>query len=128
MNMINRIVVMGCLLILATLSIPAQAVTQLVDPTRPANYHGSPTNNNLLRQGKGVVEVDDLNPVLTLQAIRIGQHSRLAVINGQTVKPGGMVSTATLISIEPDAVFLEYEGQSIKLMLLPSSVKKRSIK
>jgi len=61
---------------------------------------------------------------LQLNAVRITDQQRSAIINGQRVAEGERVGTARVVSIESASVTLERTGSRFTLNLLPSTFKR----
>lgn len=92
--------------VLALLS--ALALAQ--DPTRP------PTAAEI-RAWMGEVVAEAVDSDWRLQAILASDQRRLAIINGQRVRPGDRVDGAEVLAIEPDRVVLAHRGREIVLLL-----------
>ena len=88
--------------------LPALALAQ--DPTRP------PTAAEI-RAWMGEVDTEAVDSDWRLQAILASDQRRLAIINGQRVRPGDRVDTAEVLTIEPDRVVLAHRGREIVLFL-----------
>lgn len=95
--------------VLALMSL--DVATALEDPTRPARH--VPTHASQPGQGGWL-----LNSTL------VGPNRRIAVINGAQVSEGESVSGARVVQIHKSYVLLETAGRSIKLQLLPGSIRK----
>ncbi len=87
----------------------------LTDPTRPANWHAR----------SDVPLTADADPVggLILQGVFSAPGQRSAMINGQRVAVGDMVSGATVLLIEKNKVTLSLDGESIELAAMLPTVK-----
>jgi len=98
--------------VLALMSL--DVATALEDPTRPASpVRHVPTHASQPGQGGWL-----LNSTL------VGPNRRIAVINGAQVSEGESVSGARVVQIHKSYVLLETAGRSIKLQLLPGSIRK----
>lgn len=98
-----------CLLALLT-----PAALALTDPMQPPAY-----------RGKSVTADNSSRARWSLTSTLIGQHRRLATINGQTLAVGKKINGAKIVDIQPAVVTLSYGDRSIVLKLLPSAVKHR---
>lgn len=127
MTILQRVVIIASVFAVATMTDQVTAAAEnvhsqaLIDPTRPANL--TPANLPESVEVEGLTEQKE-EPVFTLQAIKIARTDRLAVINGQTVKAGEVIGLAKVKAIQADAVLLDVKGQSIRLSLLPNSIKR----
>ena len=92
------------------------AVDQLTDPTRPANYAWVPPEPEIPRS-----EMD-----WKLSAVKIGP-TKSAILNGRVVFEGEEFGAATVIEIAPSAVRLEYGGAHVDIMLLQHDIKRPSL-
>ena len=78
------------------------------DPMQPPEYSVS----------SGVIE-EMMDSELDLQMILISPLRKFAVLNNKTVKEGGMVSGAKIISIEKERVVVKRKGKVFDLRLDP---------
>ena len=99
----------SCLLVVV-----AQSALALTDPMQPPAY-----------RNKAVAVNKSAKARWNLTSTLIGQHRRLATINGQTLTVGKKVNGAKIVDIQPAVVTLLYGGRSIVLNLIPSAVKRR---
>jgi len=97
------------LLLLALIGAPAQAAP-LGDPTAPSEPLGTPAG--IARSGGW-----------TLNATRIRDGDRRAVINGREVREGEAIGSARVRRIRHTEVTLEADGQRFTLRLLPTAIK-----
>lgn len=87
-----------------------QAIAELPDPTRPADYQAAPK----------VIYEDVLPKELidwTVTAIRIAGEERTAIVNGQLVRVGDVIGPATVVDIEPISVILDYQQNTVVVRL-----------
>ncbi len=104
----------------------AGAAELSADPTRPpevwlarrapAAVSGSQANAPTETPSK-----TDASPRVTL----VGPHRRLAVIDGQIVRPGDSINGARVVAIQPQVVILQTGGEQQRLRLTPG-VEKRT--
>lgn len=85
----------------------------LDDPTRPPG-HAKPT----IGSSKKVIKQWWVN------AIKIDEQNRLAIVNGMTVKEGNWVGNAYVVSILPDKVKLKNNEGEFFVRLVKQQVKK----
>lgn len=78
------------------------------DPMQPPEYSVS----------SGVIE-EMMDSELNLQMILVSPARKFAVLNNKTVKEGGMVSGAKIISIENERVVVKRKGKVFDLRLDP---------
>ena len=78
------------------------------DPMQPPEYSIS----------SGVIE-EMMDSELDLQMILISPLRKFAVLNNKTVKEGGMISGAKIISIEKERVVVKRKGKVFDLRLDP---------
>ena len=88
--------------------------TALEDPTRPANAARSVSS-----RAPGTA-----NSVWVLNSTLVAPNRRVAVINGIQVSEGESVDGARVVQIHKTYALLQTSGHSIKLQLLPETVKK----
>lgn len=80
------------------------------DPTMPANLPPTP----------GSAAGIDTPIQLDLTAIRIADDSRIAIVNGMTVKAGDHFSDdIRILKIMPHYIVVDYHGDRKKLYLVP---------
>ena len=87
---------------------------ELADPTRPPDYQAA--------QPAAVAiptEVMDFR----LSAIRVGPHTRWAIINGKRLTAGAQIGPATVVAIQRASVTLDYKGRRLSLTLFAGDVK-----
>ena len=92
----------------------ASTVNAMTDPMQPPGF-----------KGKVSVRTQTAKPKWRLTSTLIGEHRRLATINGRTIKVGETIAGARLVDIQPAVVTLSYQSRSIVLRLLPSPVKRQ---
>lgn len=98
----------------------AGSADELPDPTRPANYFKAEP-----------IEIQDLpehQVEFKLTAIRISPEDRAAILNGVLVHPGDLLGTARVVTIDPDAVTVEYEDRRIIIPLYTRKITKTLVK
>lgn len=88
--------------------LPALAVAE--DPTRP------PTAAEI-RAWLGESETGTMDSDWRLQSILASDQRRLAIINGQRVRPGDRIDSAEVLAVEADRVVLNQRGREIVLFL-----------
>jgi len=99
-------------LVLFAIMLPAslQAIAQLPDPTRPADYQSAPK----------IVYEEELPKELidwVVTAIRITGDERTAILNGQLVRAGDVIGPATVVEIQPVSVILDYQQNTVVVRL-----------
>ena len=95
------------------------AVAELPDPTRPADYYVAPVTVEVYELPK---ELIDWN----VSAIRIKDSDKSAIVNGQLVRTGDQIGSATVLEIKPVAVVLNYENKHVVVRLFGDSVDKKA--
>jgi hypothetical protein len=131
MRTLANLIILSLLASMAGLS---KAATELVDPTRPANYidpvEETPVQQDSEQQEKepGKLAKTEQIPDYRLNAIKIGRSSRLAIINGESVLQGEKIGDAMLVKINSYSVVMNIRGKEITVSLLPDSIKTRSTK
>ena len=128
MKWITNLIILSLLISVAALS---QATTELVDPTRPANYVEKAAEVSAGEKSEVKKQSDDKEvpiPDFTLNAIKIGRSSRMAIINGETLMPGQEIGSAKLVRINSNSVVMTVNGKAVTVSLLPDSIKTRSAK
>ena len=98
---------MTCLVYLVLILLPESSFA-MNDPMQPPEYSVS----------SGVIE-EMMDSELDLQMILISPLRKFAVLNNKTVKEGGMVSGAKIISIEKERVVVKRKGKVFDLRLDP---------
>jgi len=98
------------LLLLGMLSFNASALQDPTRPTDPVLYFGG---NH--RPGTSV---------WTLQSILSAPDRRIAIINGTRVREGDRIGNARIVSIKPSHVVLNTGKRTLKLQLLPETLKR----
>jgi len=99
--------------LLALLGAPALEA-ELVDPTRPPDYRRAPP----------AVELPLGNDVWVLTGVKLAAGERLALLNGELVRPGAEVDGARVVAIRAAEVVLDKQGQRITVPLLERDVKR----
>lgn len=94
------------------------AMGELRDPMQPFGYQPGggmtgPATESLLLQPE----------LFRLSAIFCGPRGRRAVINDRHLEEGDEIEGARLVTIDTHAVELEMQGKTIKIELLPLTVK-----
>ena len=115
--MLNKI------LITILMVIPAFVIAnaELPDPTRPANY--------IVETEEPVfVEVfnEDTNEQLSwkLQAVRISDKDKTAIINGKLVRIGDEINHAKIVEIKSQSVVIDHEDKKLIVRLFNNLVVK----
>ena len=85
----------------------------LDDPTRP------PGHRLVLPGGKAA------GPSWHVNAIRIGEQQRSAIVNGRRVTLGDRIDGARVIDIQPSHVRLRYKQQDIAVRLVTGNIIKK---
>ncbi len=131
MKWVTQLIILSLLVSMAGLS---RAVTGLVDPTRPANYIEKSSEAPVTQfaegqssENKAVANEKSSSIDLKLHAIKIGRTSKLAIINGETLRPGQTIGPAKLIKIDSSSVLMEINGKPVTVSLLPDTIKKRAL-
>jgi len=106
-----------CWVVLLLVSAAPASVMAWGDPTEPP--FRSAVNNAVIIKSEAVA------PGLTLSSILISPNRRVAVINGEILKPNESIQGARIVAIEPDRVLLDNAGKKIELFLL-SDVKQKA--
>jgi hypothetical protein len=106
----NRIIL--ALGVLSLLSL--EAAMALEDPTRPTD----PALSTLTHAA------GPENSSWVLNSTLVASNRRIAVINGTQVSEGESVGGARVVQIHKSYALLQTSGRSIKLHLLPDTVKK----
>ncbi|GEM_PF-2840960 len=88
----------------------------LDDPTRPPDFQG-------MAATKAPAEIPKEVTDFRLRAVKVGAHSRWAIINDERVVEGDKIGPAQVLQIQPDRVLIDYDGQQITLSLLAQDVK-----
>lgn len=103
--------------------IPAFVIAnaELPDPTRPANY--------IVETEEPVfVEVfnEDTNEQLSwkLQAVRISDKDKTAIINGKLVRIGDEINHAKIVEIKSQSVVIDHEDKKLIVRLFNNLVVK----
>jgi len=112
MRLILRILLVGLWPALMGLSALAG---DLSDPTRP------PSRQPLRVQKAPVTSP----PAWHLTMTRISPRERVAVVNGQVVRPGDRLKGARVVAVGPEAVVLESHGRRYTVGLVGRAVKRR---
>lgn len=74
------------------------------DPTRPANIKSA-----------AVVQAKDF----VVSSIMVAPGRRYAIVNGKSVKAGDKIKGAKVVSIRPNVVILNSQGNLVKVYLYP---------
>lgn len=98
-------------LLLATMRLAAEP---LLDPTIPPDF---------VAGTKAVSSEQGRLPAWKVDSILISKDRRMAVINGQTVRQGDVVSSAKVVSISATAVTLRNNAETFTVKLLPAQIK-----
>ncbi len=102
---------------LAISSAQAQAQTQaLTDPTRPPSASAGPAGG-----------LEDVPAGKQLQSVLISDGRKVAIIDGASVRLGGMVGEARLVRISETEVVLK-NGEETEVLKLYPSVEKKPVK
>ena len=103
----------ACSFILALVEYPARG-ENLTDPTRPPLVVEAPASSAAGTSAS----------TLILQSVLISPRHKIAIINGETVKLGGMYGTARVVKISESGVVLNVDGSLQTLRLFPGVEKK----
>lgn len=107
------------ILIVLLLALPLGAATGLPDPTRPPDYSESRSITQVLPRKREEFRVN---------AIRISETDRSAIVNGVVVREGDEVGNARVEEITSLQVVLAYERKLLTVPLYASGVQKQFIK
>ena len=91
-------------------------ISNLPDPTRPANYSASFSSAPVVARER---------PDFRVRAIRISEQDRSAIINGMLVRVGDEVGTAKVSEIKNQEVVLDYERKQVRIPLYARNVDKQ---
>jgi MSHA biogenesis protein MshK len=94
--------------ILLLAAVCCNAAETLRDPTRP-----------FVAQSPAQI----VNARFSVNAIFVSDDRRIAVVNGQRVKPGDTVGGAKVVEISGDEVRLVYDGKTISVRLASSGLR-----
>lgn len=103
------------MLVWASVSLAAEDLEQLSDPTRPYQ----------LRTTSAVAEETGTGP--ELQSTMISLTFRRAIISGRTYKQGDKIDGAVITSIQPYEVTLKQGGRETRLRLLPKLTREPNV-
>ena len=105
-----------CALIVVGASAGTIAQPKLADPTRPPPSAAQETQT--ASEAKGA------KPQPRLQSVLISQRRKLAVIDGRTVRLGGVIDGARVVAITEGSVTLRRGAETRTLSLYPAVAKK----
>ena len=114
--MFNTLVSILIVLLVLLVAWPLAAVTGLPDPTRPPDYSQTRTVTNVLPGKRTEFKVN---------AIRISETDRSAIVNGVVVREGDEIGNARVEEISALEVVLVYERKLLPLPLYTSRVQKQ---
>jgi MSHA biogenesis protein MshK len=109
----NKYMIASAVLLIATM---AQADAGLPDPTRPADYSVTRTIKQITPKQRTEFSVN---------AIRISEFDRSAIINGRLLRVGNEIGTAKIREINATEVVLEYERKLLTVPLYSQSISKQ---
>lgn len=98
------------IIVLLTMTATAHAQSELRDPTRP------PTPAEI-EAWFGNGPDDQTRAPFRLQSILLGPQRRIAIIDGERLRPGEQLGDAEVQLIEPGRVVLERDGEKIELTI-----------
>ena len=102
---------------LLLLALQAEALESgLKDPTRPYAW----------QEVRPVVEIPHEVMEWRVTAVRIGEHGRSAIVNGQLVHVGESLGEARVTAIGAREVVLDYQGKAVRVGLLRPVIKQVS--
>ena len=109
---------MLCILVgVPVLAMNANAFAEsLPDPTRPANYSA-----RIAIQAELPQQFINWN----VRAIRSSETGRNAIVNGNLVKVGDVIDSATIVDITDNSVVLVHDNKQLVLKLVPEDIKKK---
>ena len=113
MEKMNKNMLASAALVIATM---AHADAGLPDPTRPADY-------SVTRTIKQITPKQRIE--FSVNAIRISELDRSAIINGRLLRVGDEIGTAKIREIRATEVVLEHERKLIIIPLYSLSISKR---
>jgi hypothetical protein len=105
----------GWILLLSLLLQPMLAAGELRDPTRP------PVHDTGVMEELPVIYQD---MEYRLSGILSGPGGNSAILNGMSVRAGDEVAGGRVVRIEPGFVEIEGAGGSVRIELLPMTVKR----
>lgn len=116
--------------LLFSTNVLTHAATNLIDPTRPADYVEPALVNDTSNKQETTSSQKEIEPEVDyrLHAVKIGRTSRIAIINGETVSTGQTVDSAKVLKILAYSVEMIANGKVFTISLLPDSIKKHSSK
>jgi MSHA biogenesis protein MshK len=102
---------------MAGASAGATAQPKLADPTRPPQS-GASQETDTASEAKGA------KPQPRLQSVLISKRRKLAVIDGRTVRLGGVIDGARVVAITEGSVTLRRGAETKTLSLYPAVAKR----
>ena len=97
-------------------AVMAHADAGLPDPTRPADY----SRTRVIKQDSPKQRAE-----FSVNAIRISDLDRSAIVNGSMVRVGDEIGAATVKEINAAAVVLDYERKLIIIPLYSQNISKQ---
>ena len=113
MEKMNKYMIVSAALLIATM---AHADAGLPDPTRPADYSVTRTIKQITPKQRTEFNVN---------AIRISELDRSAIINGRLLRVGDDIGTAKIKEINAVEVVLDYERKLLTIPLYSQGVTKQ---
>ena len=112
MEMVIRNTISILLLLMTTMAV---ADAGLPDPTRPADYSAAAAVQHLTPKTRAEFSVN---------AIRISDLGRSAIVNGRLICEGDEIGTARVKQINAANVVLDYERELVTIPLYAEGIKK----
>ena len=100
----------------AKLALAQDELANLPDPTRPSTAAGA---------SRGHTSAADKIARLRLESTLVSGDRRLAIINGEILAVGDIISGARIKVISPYLVILEHEGRLVTLRLVNDNLTRR---
>lgn len=104
------------LVLIILLTGSAHADAALPDPTRPPDF----SRVQIVRQ-----DVPKRQSEFSVNAIRISDSDRSAIVNGQIVRVGEVIGTAVVKEINLHEVILDYDRKELTLPLYSGGISKQ---
>ena len=121
MDKIYRVVGLVCVLLYSSW-IGVAGAAEFIDPMKPLNYQATTadTNTETTNEKK---KTDSWK----LTAVLLSDKRSVAVVNGQSLRPGDVLEGYTLMGIYKDRVVLNGKGRKLVLERSGTGLKKKSV-
>ena len=108
-------------LLVCILPLQLQAMAELPDPTRPANFViDSPEPIVFVEE-----EIETKEKInWRVSAIRISERGKSAIVNNKLVREGEEIGPGKVIEIKPLSVVIEHEDRKLIVRLFKNQIKK----